>query len=314
MKTAGIICLILICLILAASYGVYRIVFYSPYPGQNDDHRLMQSAQMAPYIEISHRMIDAILARPFERVYIRSFDGLRLSARYYHQQDGAPLAICVHGYRGLPTRDFSGGSQLYLQRGMNLLMIEHRGHGQSEGHTICFGIKERRDVLSWLFWAQKRLGQDTPVVLSGISMGAATVLMCAGMELPDAVRGIMADCPYTTPKEIILKVAKGRGLPARLLYPFIWLAARLFGGFSLGGGSAVEGAAKTKKPILLFHGEADRFVPCEMSRRIAAANPGKVELHTFPDAGHGISFLLDRPRYERIANAFLDRILKENRT
>ena len=169
-------------------------------------------------------------------------------------------------------------------------------------------MKERQDCLKWIEYAQKRFGEDTPVLLCGISMGAATVLMASGLRLPDCVKGIIADAPFTNPKEIIVKVCRDRKLAPRIVWPLLRLGARIYGGFDPTGADAAEAVKRSPVPILLIHGEDDRFVPCEMGRRIAAANPDRVELHTFPRAGHGLSFLVDRPRYEQIARTFLARV------
>ncbi len=302
--------LALAAILLGAAYVTYRMVFYSPNKTQNDDFSLPVSDQTEPLLETIKTMIREVNAIPYERVSVTSSDGLRLAGRYYHQRDGAPLAILFHGYRGTPARDFSGGTQLYRDEGFNLLMIEERAHCTSEGHTVTFGVKERQDCLKWVEYARKRFGEDTPVLLCGISMGAATVLMASGLQLPDCVKGIVADAPFTNPKEIIVKVCRDRKLPPRIVWPLLRLGARIYGGFDPTGADAAEAVKRSPVPILLIHGEDDRFVPCEMGRRIAAANPDRVELHTFPHAGHGLSFLVDRPRYERIARAFLARTLR----
>ena len=300
--------LALAAILLGAAYVTYRMVFYSPNKTQNDDFSLPVSDQTKPLLETIKTMIREVNAIPYERVSVTSFDGLRLAGRYYHQRDGAPLAILFHGYRGTPARDFSGGTQLYRDEGFNLLMIEERAHCTSEGHTVTFCVKERQDCLKWIEYAQKRFGEDTPVLLCGISMGAATVLMASGLRLPDCVKGIIADAPFTNPKEIIVKVCRDRKLPPRIVWPLLRLGARIYGGFDPTGADAAEAVKRSPVPILLIHGEDDRFVPCEMGRRIAAANPDRVELHMFPRAGHGLSFLVDRPRYEQIARTFLARV------
>ena len=300
--------LALAAILLGAAYVTYRMVFYSPNKTQNDDFSLPVSDQTEPLLETIKTMIREVNAIPYERVSVTSFDGLRLAGRYYHQRDGAPLAILFHGYRGTPARDFSGGTQLYRDEGFNLLMIEERAHCTSEGHTVTFGVKERQDCLKWIEYAQKRFGEDTPVLLCGSSMGAATVLMASGLRLPDCVKGIIADAPFTNPKEIIVKVCRDRKLPPRIVWPLLRLGARIYGGFDPTGADAAEAVKRSPVPILLIHGEDDRFVPCEMGRRIAAANPDRVELHMFPHAGHGLSFLVDRPRYEQIARTFLARV------
>ena len=295
-------------LILIAAYVVYRIVLRSPNRMQNDDFYMAPSEQTDALRDRINDMIRAFNEIPYERVRITSFDGLKLSGRYYHQKSGAPLAILMHGYRGTPSRDFSGGAQSYLADGFSLLLVEERAHCSSEGHVITFGVKERMDCLKWIEYARERFGNRIRILLCGISMGASTVLMASGMDLPENVRGIVADCPFTTPKEIVYKVSKDLKLPPRIIWPLLRLGARLYGRFDPAGVDAAEAVKRSPVPILLIHGEDDRFVPCEMGRRIAAANPDRVELHTFPNAGHGLSFLIDRPRYEQITKAFFARI------
>ena len=295
--------------VLVAAYVVFRLLFHSPIGTQNDDESISPSEQVDPLRETIITMIRALNELPFERVGIQSFDGLKLCGRYYHRADGAPLAILFHGYRGTPSRDFSGGAVSYLADGFNVLLIEQRGHCTSGGHVTTFGVKERRDCLSWVDYAVTRFGAETRIVLCGISMGAATVLLASGMDLPNNVRGIIADAPFTSPKEIIMRVSKDRKLPPHLVWWLAWLGALLFGRFLLTGVDAAEAVKHTPVPILLLHGEDDRYVPCDMGRKIAAANPKMVELHTFPHAGHGLSFLIDRPRYEQLTRAFLARIL-----
>ena len=292
----------------AAVCGIYRYVFYSPIGKQNDDYHILAPIRTQEEYDRSIALIDALNARPFERVHIRSDDGLRLAGRYYHTADGAPLAILCHGYRGTPSRDFCGGADICFQAGYNVLLIEERAHCSSEGRTITFGVRERCDVLAWINFALGRFGPETRILLAGISMGAATVLMASELALPQNVRGILADCPYTSPEEIIREVGKARGIPMQPAFPLVKLGARVLGGFSLTSASAVAAVRHAQVPILLIHGEADDFVPCEMSRVIAQANPEMIERHTFPDAGHGLSYLVDTERYTGLVKAFCERI------
>ena len=300
---------VLVVICFAALVGVYLFTFYSPRGKQNDEMNVAHTEQMDPLRETIEKMIARQLSIPYERVTVTSFDGLKLAGRLYAQHEGAPFVIGFHGYRGTPSRDFSGGTVVNLEAGINCLMIEERSHCSSGGHTITFGVKERRDCLTWIEFIRTRFGPDTPVVLSGISMGAATVLMASGLDLPPNVRGIVADAPFTSPRAIIRKVCGDLKLPVGLVYPFTAAAARLFGGFGLTDADASEAVKRTKVPILLIHGDDDRFVPCSMGRRIAAANPEMIDLETFPGAGHGLSFLVDRPRYERLVKEFYGRVL-----
>ena len=254
-------------------------------------------------------LIDALVARPCEQVFIRSRDGLRLAARYYHCRDGAPLEIQFHGYRGSAIRDFCGGAAIALAAGHNVLLVDQRAHGKSEGRTICFGVKERFDCLDWVDYALRRFGPDARLLLCGVSMGASTVLMAGGLPLPEQVKVIIADCPYSSPMEIIRKVCRDLRLPPRLMEPFLRLAARLYGGFSLTGASALEALRQCRVPVLLIHGEDDRFVPCQMSRDLRDACAAPVQLLTVPGAGHGLSFIVDRPAYEQAVARFVAQAL-----
>lgn len=139
-------------------------------------------------------------------------------------------------------------------------------------------------------------------------MGGATVLMASDLELPENIRGIIADCPYTKPLDVIVYVGQKTPFPNWLIRPFAILAARICGGFDLLETDAVRAVKKTKVPILILHGEADRYVPCEMSD-IVSVNPAMVERHTFPGAAHGISYLTDTPRYQRIVKEFIRKVL-----
>jgi fermentation-respiration switch protein FrsA (DUF1100 family) len=220
-------------------------------------------------------------------------------------RDGAPLQIQMHGYRGHALRDFCGGNKLAREAGLNTLVVDQRAHGKSEGHTISFGINERWDCLQWAEYAAQRW-PGVPISLAGISMGAATVLMASDLPLPEEVKGIIADCGYSSPRAIIKHVCWSLPKPFRIFYPFTSLSAELFGHFDPDAGSALGAVSNTTLPILLIHGEADGFVPCDMSREIAAACVSKVRLETFPGADHGVSYLSDPERYGRIVKEFLE--------
>lgn len=309
MWIAIVVITVVVLAVFATSLATYCIAFFSPYKNQNDPHRLTDEVERLPQKDNMVLLIDEMIARPFEKVQTKSFDGLTLVGKYYHVADDAPLAICFHGYRGVAERDYCGGGKFLLEHRQNVLLVDQRAHGASQGHTLTFGIRERLDVLSWVNFAKKTYGEKVKIALYGVSMGAATVLMSADLPLPKNVKVIVADCPYSSPKEIIQKVCRDKKLPAKLVYPFIWLGAATFGRFNLNKGSAVESVKKAQVPVLIIHGEADGFVPCEMSRKIYRANPEKIRLETFPDADHGLSYVTDTERYVNVCVDFLNKHL-----
>lgn len=302
-----IILLLLILVALGVLYIVYRII-YSPTLTKGDiTLKAFDTPQFRNRREQIHRLVAAMKATPYEPVSIIARDGTRLVGRYYHHADGAPLDIGFHGYRGSPTRDFCGGAPLSFQLGHNLLLVEERSQCGSEGRCITFGILERWDCLDWLTYANERFGSP-PITLYGVSMGATTVLMASALGLPDNVRGIIADCPFSAPLDIICEVGKSIHLPPALTRIIAIASARLYGGFDLQAASAAEAVSHATVPILIIHGEDDHFVPCSMSAEIAKNCASPCRYETFPHADHSLSLLTDPPRYEAVVRDFMAHI------
>ena len=304
---AGSVCLLFFAIILIC----YRLAFYSPLPHKEDPRELPPDSQYLPHAERMLTMVDHLLSLPYEQVFITSHDGLRLAGRYYHRMDGAPVKIEFHGYRSAAVRDFCGANELDILTGCNVLLIDQRAHGLSDGTGITFGILERHDVVSWANYVVDRFGGDVKILLSGVSMGAATVMMASDLELPGNVCGIIADCGYSSPKAILMKVCReDYHLPAKLLYPFCRLAAKWLCKCDLESASAVESVKNSKVPIFIVHGTEDRFVPCDMAYELKEAAGDMAELHLFEGSGHVLSYLDDTPRYQTLAKAFCDRIFE----
>ncbi len=298
----------LILLILFFALYTYRICFHSSKKRDLDPYGPMNGRQFQEVAHLMHKSTRIMEQTACDTVSVTSFDGLRLSGRYYQIKPGAPVILTFHGYRSLTLRDCAGSFALGLKLGFNVLAPDQRAHGHSEGRVISFGIRERQDVLSWLQYINHRFGTQTPIILCGLSMGAATVLMAAELNLPDNVCCILADSPYSSPGAIIRKVAKDEGYPEKLAYPFLKLGARLFGGFDLEEASALNAVKNARVPILLIHGEDDRFVPCQMSREIYKICGKNAQFHTFPNAGHCLSYVIDYRRYEEICMNFFHSI------
>lgn len=291
--------------ILIFSYICYYIVFYSPHKGAGDHYNLPHGVQYEKYRDRMLGYIDDFLNLDCEKVEIISYDGIKLSGRYYHVNENSGVDICFHGYRGTGIRDFCGGSRIAMGMGRNVILVDQRAHGESAGHSICFGIKERFDCLSWINYVLCRFGEETDINIYGVSMGAATVLLASELDLPENVKHIVADSPYTSAGDIIKKVCKDMKIPSVLAYPFIYLGALLFAGIKLDCCDCAKAVKKAKIPILIIHGEDDRFVPCKMSEVIQKANPRLVHRVTFPNAAHGISYIEDKDRYEQLIHSFI---------
>ena len=293
-----------VCLIV--SYICYRIAFYVP-PRKERDPDFVDLPQGEIYEPFHADMTNWVLqarAMPREHFCITSFDGLKLWGTYYEYAPGAPVELMFHGYRGNAERDLSGGVQRCFSMGHSAFIVDQRCAGRSQGSAITFGIHERRDCLAWVDLLVAHFGPDVRIILTGISMGGATVLMAAGEELPENVIGILSDCAYSSPKDIIIKTIRQMGLPPKLSYPFVRLGAKLFGHFDLEETSPLDAMKNCRLPVIFFHGETDDFVPCHMSREVFDACPTKKALITIPGAGHGLSYAVAPEKYLRELEAF----------
>ncbi len=308
------ISLIFLILIGGSLFGYFR-AFYSPKKREIVHGQVPDSEQYNNAKEHIKKLISYVNDLKFEEIYIRSYDGVMLYGRYYHTKDGAPLQILFHGYKGSPERDFCGGLLLALRSGFNVIMVDQRAHGKSGGCTISFGIKERYDVREWVKYANSRFGDTCPIILTGISMGGATVLMALSLDLPKNVVGVMADCPFSSPGEIIRGFCKNMGMNPRLVYPFAYLGALLFGGFRLDATSAYRAVKNTSIPVVIFHGENDSIVPCYMAKKIydCCGYEDKF-IYTFKDADHGMSYMTDNERYESAYNDFISLCIDKFKT
>lgn len=242
-------------------------------------------------------------------IFIESFDGLKLAARYFENDTSKKTVILVHGYRSIAENDFATQFKLYYELGYNILLLDQRAHGKSEGKYITFGIKERYDLVSWCNYIVTKFPQTEEIILNGISMGTTTILLASEFELPKQVKGIIADCGFTSPKDIISKVMITRyGISPEVLLPFINIFCVLFGKFNIYECSVKQALSKSKIPILFIHGVSDDFVPSKMSKENFSNCISKKKIILVECVNHGLSFLKDKVRLSREIKNFLSEV------
>lgn len=302
---------VILLLLFLVTFYCYLATFYRNKKKVQDVYSLPDKDLYLPYKPKLDELYYSLLDIKYEDILIKSYDNTKLSAKYYHNSDQKVIQIMFHGYKGSGIVDFCGGHKLARDLKHNILLLDQRGAGKSNTHTITFGIKERYDCVEWIKYCINRFGDDVRIILVGISMGGATVLMASELDLPKNVIGIVADSPFTSPKDIISKVIRDMRLSPKLVYPFIKMAARIYGQFKLEESDSIKAVKNSKVPILVIHGERDNFVPCKMSKQIAENSNGNVEFHSFPGAGHGFSFMTDPDRYKKIATDFFEKCLEK---
>ena len=299
----GSIILFLIILFFVALYFVYRVSFYSPKKSRLDDFAQLDSPNFGPYKDVLVPLIKEFKGKPYEDLYVTSFDKLKLHARYFEVEGSKKIALMFHGYKGTVYRDFCAASKIFMDLGYSIITVEHRAHGLSQGHSITFGIRESKDLLTWYKYAKERFGEDKEYILVGISMGGATVLMSAD-KVDDNVK-LLVDCPYTTPKKILSETLKGLKLSPKFFYPFVNLSAIIFAHTNMNKLSAFDAVNNSHHQILVVHGDNDHVVPHYISEELYKAYPDKIQYETFEGADHGASYLVDSKRYINVISDFL---------
>ncbi|MBR5501050.1 MAG: alpha/beta hydrolase [Clostridia bacterium] len=240
-----------------------------------------------------------------ETVQIICKDGERLVGHLHCCNKPKRMIIAMHGWRSSWNRDFGLIDAFWCTAGCCVLYAEQRGQNNSGGKYMGFGLTERYDCVEWIRWVQKRYGKKIPIYLAGISMGASTVLMAGGLELPAQVHGIIADCGFTSPYHIWQHVVKRNlhlsykvraRMADRLCRKRIRMGPEDY--------STVEAMKSVKVPVLFIHGAEDHFVPISMTYENYTACVAPKQLLIVPGADHGMSYLVDPKAYEKAMVAF----------
>ena len=300
-------------LVLGVSYYCFYRIFYSDRKRQKqEEYPLPPEDVYIPYHEKMIEWIDKTREIPHRDVEITTFDGLTLRGKYYEYAPNAPIELMLHGYRGTHERDLAAGVLRAFEYGKSVLLFDHRGSGNSDGNVITFGINESRDCKLWIDYILKNINPDAKIILTGISMGAATVLICASQELPKNVIGVLADCGFTSAKDVIQSVMKDMGFSPKLFYPFAKLGAKLFGKFDVEEFSAIESMKNCRLPVLFIHGDNDYYVHFDMSRQnYEACSHEYKKLVFIKGAGHGLAYPVAPKLYVETLKEFFDPLLEE---
>ncbi len=244
-------------------------------------------------------------AEPTDSVEILSKDGEVLQGHYWHAMNPKRLVIAFHGWRSKWSRDFGNMRRLWVDTDCDVLFIEQRGQHGSTGEYMGFGLTERFDCLDWLSWANEHVDRSLPIYLHGMSMGATTVLMASGFGLNHRVRGIVADCGFTSPDAIWMKVSSENfHIPYEMISELAEEMCRKKLNMGLDEYSTLEAMKVNTTPILFIHGTNDHFVPVEMTYENYEACRSAKYLFTVDGADHGMSFYKDFEGYLKAVSDF----------
>lgn len=295
---------LVICVILLAA-GVGYFVFWLAIKSRRSD--AVPDAQSAPnearryYAQHFTGQMQWLRDWGYEEVGIVNHRGRKLVGYYFSAKNPTnKVCLAIHGYNSTGLREYMYYAPMYLEKlGMNLLLVDDEGHGQSEGKYIGFGYFDRLDCMQWANRLVEQLGQDCEILLQGLSMGAATVLMAAGEDdICKNVRWVLADCGYTCLKDEMMHLAKMPRMLTILPYKIASLWCRMLAGYFFGRANTLKYVPKIKVPTLFVHGQEDDFVPARMVQPLYDACNAPKTLRLVAGAAHVESFLADRQGYE----------------
>ena len=299
-------------LLFFAAFGfgmLYYVCGRSDRPEGWEEKRVAESGNAA-WQELAAAGRAWLAGRESEEITVQSDDGFVLHGLLIPHIAPRATVILFHGWRSSWEMDFMCILPFLHSLRLQTLLVDERAQGDSEGRWITYGVRERTDVPVWVDYAVRRFGEAHPIFLQGLSMGAATVLMASSYHFGGNVRGIVADCGFTSPYEIISKVWRDRTpFPAHFAMWWLDKFTRQFADFGLREYSSVEAVAGTEYPILFLHGTADSFVPSYMTRQAFEACKSEKELLLVDGATHGMSYIVDRPRVENAYRAFIEKHL-----
>ena len=291
--------------------GVYLFLFrpnFTRAPMHREEENIKYFANNKEYHERHIADKNYILSLSPKMIEITSFDSLKLRSYVLERENALGTILLMHGFHSDPLREFATLARFYYENGYNVVLPFQRAHGESEGKYLTFGVKERYDCRDWLIEIAKIYGEDKPLFMQGISMGCATVLMTSSLaNLPKNLCGIIADCGFTTPYEIMYFVAKReRHLPmSNLLIGIGNLMTRFFAGFDLNEASTLKSLRVNTKPVLFIHGTADDFVPFVMTWQNYEACKAEKELLAVDGAKHAVSNVMAYNEYTKTVSQFL---------
>ena len=302
MKIFLIILLVLLVLILIVG-AVYLIIGYVTF-----NFALSRKGKLKKEIELKSK--SSLSKQPeienyfsnFEKLEVKSNEDLKLVG-FYKNNNKDKLALLVHGYGGSHYDSYSY-SKIFEERGYDILAIDLRAHGESEGDYLTMGLNEHYDILKWIERLLK-LNRNYKIVLFGISMGASTVCMTIGETLPNNVICAIEDCGYDNANNQ-LKYVYSKTKFVKLFYKIFYNYTLKSKGIDLKKIDAVEKLKSSKIPVLFIHGDKDDFVPTAMVYKLyEAVSQSRRDIYIAKDASHTKSIDVNEKEYKRRIDKFL---------
>lgn len=311
MKVIIVLLIVLVVLALGISYGLFRFGFYIPKKGRINPHDFnMGGSQYDGLEEIIMEKIVEMDNTAWENVEITSYDGLKLKGYLLVRDLNKPFVLFMHGYHGCWQWDGYGTYRITQDMGYNLLFVDERAHGKSDGTVTCFAKKEQYDCIKWIDYLRERFGYNQKLFISGVSMGCSIVLMAAAKAEAGKINGVIADCGFASAPAMIKKACKDMKLPVKIFAPLAYFGAKIYGNLTVTGETVEDCVKKIDVPVIFIHGTKDSIVPFENLDILynACGSEDKTRL-VVEDSDHAVCAAFNYEAYSQGIRGFLERIV-----
>ncbi len=250
--------------------------------------------------------IDAYLGWETEHFTVKSGD-VEIPAEYHPLENHKGIAIMSHGY-GQNRYILIPQAEILRKEGYSIIMYDQRHFGASKAPCCSFGLNESDDLIALINWAKNRSGENTRIIVLGVSMGAMTLMTALGKT--DKIDAAIADCGPARMTEIydpFYKAILKRSNPV-LEEVSAKKAARL--GIDVSKITPIDGVKKSDKPILVIQSEGDSLVTVSTAKEILASSRSKLsDIRIFPDVEHALSITFF-DEYSSAIHHFLEKVFQ----
>jgi uncharacterized protein len=241
---------------------------------------------------------------PKREVLITSPFGYLLKAILAEPHRTNRYVIICHGVTENKTNSIKY-MNLFLKRGFNVLIYDHRRHGESGGATTSYGHYEKYDLKAIVDWLRAEIGPTLELGIHGESMGAATMLLYAGM-VEDGAHFYIADCPYSNFKEqLAYRLKVEMKLPPKIFLPLGDLFLKIRDKYSIEDISPIAVINNIKKPVLFIHSKKDDYILPSMTIDLFEKKKGPKKLYLAENGVHAQSLNENKESYEQVIDEFL---------
>ena len=234
-------------------------------------------------------------------VTVKSNDNLKLAGRYYEKNSDTTM-ILIHGYQADSYNNFSSLLKFYLSLGFNVLMVDQRAHGSSEGLFTTAGCKEKYDLINWISWLDSNT-KCSNIFINGISMGATTIGLASVKIANPKVKGLIMEAGFTSFFDE-LWFSAGRVFMKKAAFNYVVLCAKHLLKADIKE-KTTEALSKTKIPVLFLHGNADKDVPLTHTEENFHACASEKYFMVVEGAPHALCHFIGKEKVEKKIEEFI---------